>query len=137
MYLFIYLFIYFICCSSTVIPISPLLLSPAPPTPYSHSQLPHCCPWPRAIYTCPLTRLFPFFPPSPSSSHPSGACQFAPCFHASSPFFSFVCSVHLVPVCEIIWYLSFTAWLLSRSTMLSSSTHAVEKGRSSFFLCVA
>ena len=35
---------------------------------------------------------------------------------------------------EIIWYLSLTAWLISLSIMLSSSTHAVAKGISSFFL---
>ena len=33
----------------------------------------------------------------------------------------------------IIWYLSLTAWLISLSIMLSSSIHAVVKGRSSFF----
>ena len=32
-----------------------------------------------------------------------------------------------------MWYLSFTTWLISLSIMLSSSTHAVEKGMSSFF----
>ena len=46
-----------------------------------------------------------------------------------------VCSVDYVPLIgEIIPYLSFTAWLISRSIMLSSSIHAVVKGRSSFFL---
>ena len=40
-----------------------------------------------------------------------------------------------VPVkVEIIWYLSLIAWLISLSVMLSSSLHAVAKGRSSFFL---
>ena len=37
---------------------------------------------------------------------------------------------------EIIWYLSFTTWLISLSIMLSSSIHAVTKGRSSFFHCI-
>ena len=54
---------------------SPLVLF-LPAHPHSHSQLPHCCPCPRAIYTCPLTRLFPFFPPLPLSLLPSGLCQF-------------------------------------------------------------
>ena len=46
--------------------------------------------------------------------------------------FSFV---DYVPVKgEIIWYLSLTAWLISLSIMLSSSTHVVAKGRSSSFL---
>ena len=45
--------------------------------------------------------------------------------------FSFV---DYVPVKgEIIWYLSLT-WLISLSIVLSSSIHAVAKGRSSFFV---
>ena len=44
-------------------------------------------------------------------------------------------SVDYVPVKgEVIWYLSLTIWLISLSIMLSSSIHAVAKGRSSFFL---
>ena len=35
---------------------------------------------------------------------------------------------------EMIWYLSLTAWLISLSIMLSSSIHAVAKGRNPFFL---
>ena len=31
---------------------------------------------------------------------------------------------------EIIWYLSLTAWLISLSIMLSSSTHVITEGRS-------
>ena len=47
-------------------------------------------------------------------------------------FFSFV---DYIPVKgEVIWYLSLSAWLISLSIMLSSSIHAVTKGRSSFFL---
>ena len=43
--------------------------------------------------------------------------------------------VDYVPVKgEVIWYSSFTAWLISLSIMLSSSIHAVVKVRSSFFL---
>ena len=43
--------------------------------------------------------------------------------------------VDYVPVKgEIIWHLSLTTWLISLSIMLSSSTHAVAKGISSFFL---
>ena len=34
---------------------------------------------------------------------------------------------------EIIWYLSLTAWLISLSIMLSSSIHAVAKGKIAFF----
>ena len=43
-------------------------------------------------------------------------------------------SIAHVPVKgEIIWYVSFTAWLISLSIMLSSSIHAVARGISSFF----
>ena len=46
-----------------------------------------------------------------------------------------ICFVDYVPLIgEIIWYLSFTAWFTSLSIMLSSSIHAVTKGRSSFFI---
>ena len=44
-------------------------------------------------------------------------------------------SVDYIPVKgEIIWYLSLTVWLISLSIMLSSASHAVAKGISSFFL---
>ena len=47
-------------------------------------------------------------------------------------------SVDYVPVKgEIIWYLSLTTWLISLSIMLSSSIHAVPKGKRSFFLSAA
>ena len=43
--------------------------------------------------------------------------------------------VDYVPVKgEIIWYLSLTTWLVLLSIILSSSSHAVGKGISSFFL---
>ena len=49
--------------------------------------------------------------------------------------FSFV---DYVPVKgEILWYLSLTTWFISLSIMLSSSTHAVAKGISSFFISAA
>ena len=35
-----------------------------------------------------------------------------------------------------MWYLSFTVWLISLSVMLSSSIHAVAKGKSSFLVLV-
>ena len=53
-------------------------------------------------------------------------------------FCSFVCFVDWVPLIhEIIWYLSFTAWLILLSIMLSSSIHDVAQGISSFFLSAA
>ena len=55
--LFLYLFFY--CCSTTVVPIFPPSLSPTPLTPTFHTQsnYPHClCPW--VLYTCSLMTLF-------------------------------------------------------------------------------
>ena len=46
-----------------------------------------------------------------------------------------LCFVDYVPLIgEVISYWSFTAWLISLNIMLSSSLHALVKGRSSFFL---
>ena len=45
------------------------------------------------------------------------------------------CFAHQIPfINELIWYLSFTAWLISLSMIVSSSNHAVTKGRNSCFL---
>ena len=50
-------------------------------------------------------------------------------------FCSLVYFVHYIPlVSEIIWYLSFTKWLISLRIIVSSSIHAVTKGKNSFFL---
>ena len=77
--------------------------------------------------------------PSPSVPSPlsSGYCYIV--LNFSVVIFCLLFSfVDYVPVKdEIIWYLSFTAWLISLSIILSSSIHAVAKGRSSFFLCAA
>ena len=53
-------------------------------------------------------------------------------------FYLLFSSVDYVPIKgENVWYLSLTAWLISLSIILSSSIHAVAKGRSSFFLSAA
>ena len=79
--------------------------------------------------------------PSPSFHHspsPSSPPTVVSLFHVSMSlvlFFLLVYFVHYIPVIsEVIWYLSFTNWLISHSLMVSSSIHAVTKGRSSFFL---
>ena len=91
----------------------------------------------KKIFYCYSSTVFCLFPHH--SSPPclpllSGHCQPVPNFN----IFGFTLLVHFVdyvPVKgEIIWYLSLTAWLISLSIMLSSSIHAVAKGRSSFFL---
>ena len=46
--------------------------------------------------------------------------------------------VHQVPVIgEIAWCLSFTTWLISFSIIISSSIHAIMKGRNFFLLSTA
>ena len=42
--------------------------------------------------------------------------------------------VHLIPhISKIIWYLSFSDWLISLSIILSRSIHAVTKDKISFY----
>ena len=78
---------------------------------------------------------FPFFAPLSASPVPSGSCQFVLYFHVSGSIllvclFCWLGSTHrwwdhLV----IIWYLSFTTWLISFSIIVSSSMQAVMEGR--------
>ena len=81
---------------------------------------------------------YPSFSPYPPLPSPLVTVSL---FLVSMPlvlFCSFACFVHWVPLIgEIIWYLSFTTWLISLSLILSSSILAVTKGRSSFFLSTA
>ena len=103
---------------------------PAQLPPHSLSHSPPCCPLPWIFYMCPLTRPF-LFPLLSFSPLPSGHCQCVHYFHVSG-------SILLICLfCwwgEIIWYLSFTTWLISLSIMLSISIYAVLKGRAPFFL---
>ena len=120
------------CCSSTVVFIFPLPFSPAPPTPTSYPQsFP-----PLALSMGPLYMFLdkpsPSFPDDPPA--PSLLVTVSLFFISMSLviFCLLVCFVDYVPVKgEIIWCLSFTAWLTSLSIMLSISIHAVVKGRSS------
>ena len=110
-----------------------LLCSAQPLLPQS---IPPCCPCPWVIYTCSLPKPVPFFLPLSSSHLPSGPCHFVPCFHASSSIFPHLFLLFIRFLLQVRSYgiLSFTAWLISLSIMLSGSIHAVTKGRSSFFL---
>ena len=137
---FFYFKITFYCCSIIVVPFFPLY-SPLPypsPTYYIQSSpnsfvfvhgsfihVPGLGPSPS----------FPCYPPLPFPLVPVSL------FLVSMPlvlFCSFVYFIHQVPLIgEIILYLSFATQLISLSIMLSSSIHAVAKGRSSFFLSVA
>ena len=101
---------------------------------HSHSDFP-CCPCPWVFYFCSFSCPFAFFP---LLSHtPSLLVTFSLFFISKCLvlFCSLLCFVDYIPLIgEIIRYLSFTAWLISLSIMLSSSIHAVTKDRNSFFL---
>ena len=126
--------VFFNCCSSIVVFISRT----------THHHLPPSILPPSTLSMGPLYMFFD--DPFPSFLSPSLSC-----YHPPSPplvivslfFISFslvifcllVCFADQVPLIgEIVWYLSFIAWLFSLSVMLFSSIHAVTKGRSSFFL---
>ena len=104
----------------------------------SHLYLP---PFPFALSMYPLYMFLDNPSPFPWVSPPT-----SPLVTVSLSFISMslvlfcllVCFVdYILLIGEIIWYLSFTTWLISLSIMLSSSIHAVAKGISSFFLSAA
>ena len=123
-------------CPSTVVSIFLPPLSPVPPTPTSHPQ---SYP-PLALSMGPLY----MFLDGPFTSSPCYTPPLSPPVTVSLFFISvllvtfclLVCFVDQIPIIgEIIWYLSFTDWLISLSMMLSRSIHAVAKvGTPSFFL---
>ena len=126
----------FYCHSIIGVPISPLYTPPPflplPPTFSPPPHPPSLCPWVLqtwALTTRPLlSAIIPVSPPLWSLS----VCSFFPMSLVLVCLL--VCFVDQVPLIgEIIWYLSFTAWLVSLSIMLPSSIHAVLKDRSSFF----
>ena len=131
-----FLFSLFYCCSSTVVSIFTPPWTPCCTHPCLLSlNLP-----PLALSMCPLYMFLdgssPIFPhyPSPAPLWSLSVCFLFQCFWL---YFACVCFVDQVPLIgEIICYLSFTAWLISLSIMLSSSIHAVAKGRSSFLSAV-
>ena len=108
---------------------------PTPPIPTSHSHVHPLWLCPCVLHTCSLMAL-PLL--SPIVSLPPSSLVTVKLFFISVSVIVFclpVCFVDQVPLIgEIIWYLSLTTWLISLSIMLSSSIHAVPKGRSSFFL---
>ena len=118
-----------------------LQLSPFSPDhrPAPHAHYPPLNRCPLALSTCPLYTLLDG--PSLIFSHYSSPLSLlvtVSLFYILTflvIFCSLVCFIDKAPfIGEIIWYLSFTAWLISLSIMLSSSIHAIVKGRSSFFL---
>ena len=131
-YIYIYIFKLFYCCSITVV----CIFSPSlHPTPAKHTSLPcfHPPRWfcPCVLYSSSWKPFSPLYlPPSPLAIirfFLTSMSLVIFCF-----LFSFVDYVSVKG--EIIWFLSLTAWLISLSIMLSSSIHAVTKGGSSFFL---
>ena len=106
-------------------PFSPLL-TPIPSPPLPSQSSPIVCAYESCICV-PLLSLSLSFPHLPS--FPYSHCQFV-LFKSLVLFFSFVCFVDYIPLIgEIMWYLYFTACFISLSIILSSSIHAVTKGR--------
>ena len=113
---------------------SPLPIPPPAPTVNSHTIV-HVCG--SLIHVLCLV-------PSPSFHHYPPPCSplvtFS-LFHVPMPvvlFCSLVYFVHYIPLLgEIIFYLSFTNWLISLSIIFSNSIHTIGKGRGSFFLSAA
>ena len=131
-YFFSFLFKLFYCCSITVVCIFPPPLYPAPAKPTSLPCF-HPPPW---FCLCVLysSSWKPFSPLSLPPSPLAIVRMFLTSASLVIYCLLFSC-VNYVPVKgEITWYLSLTAWLISLSTMLSSSIYAVAKGISSFFL---
>ena len=131
---FIY-FSFFYCCSITVVCIFSPLLHPTPAKPTSLPCL-HPHPWfcPCVLYISSSKPFSPLYPPH----FPLAIVRVFLTSMSLVIFCLLFSSVDYVPVKgEIIWYLSLTAWLISLSIVFSSSTHAVAKGISSFFLSAA
>ena len=107
----------FIVDTITNVPIFPLFthLHPAPAPP-SLWPSPHWCLCLFVMHMCSSADPFTFFHPVPLPPSPLTAVCL---FHVSTPLF-LICSsvyfVHQIPhVSEIIWYLSFSDWLISLS----------------------
>ena len=106
----------------------------------THSHFPPPTLNPSPPLTLSMGPLYMFlYDPAPSFPHnpsPLSLLVTASLFFISMSLVTFcllICFVGQVPlIVEIIWYLPFTIWLTSLSIMLSSSIHALTKGRSSF-----
>ena len=114
---------FFNCCSSTAVSISPY-----------HSPLPHTTPPPTLCLTplwiCPCVRYICSVMTLPLFlllSPPLSLLVTATLFFTSMSLVIFCLLAFFVDqvslIGEIIWYLSFTAWLITLSIILSSSIH--------------
>ena len=74
------------------------------------------------------------FSPSPSTPLPYDTCQPVLCIY-ESVFILFVCIFFYYNphISEIIWYLSFSDWLISLSIIPCRSIHTLKKSKISFF----
>ena len=107
--------IFFIVLQLQLFPFLPITLLSST-MPHSHSQPPpHClCPW--VLYLCSFACPFSSFPHYSPSPFPLATVSFFFISKSLVLFCSFVCFVQYVTLIgEIIWYLSFTAWLISLS----------------------
>ena len=107
-----------------------------PPHPCQTHHPPFLSPSLLVLSMCPLQQFLKTLPPIVPSCSPLAVIRFFLTSVSLVIFCVLFSSVDYVPVKgETIWYFSLTTWLISLSIMLSSSIHAVAKGRSSFFLC--
>ena len=129
-----FIFIFY-CCSSTVVSIFLPPLSPTQPTPTSQPQS-------FPLLALSMGPLY-MFPDDPSPSFPHYHPFPTPLVTVS---LFFIVSGYTLLACLFCWLGSiyrwdhmvffFHYWLISLSIILSSSIHAVEKGRSSFLSAV-
>ena len=101
---------FFYCCSLLLHPHSLPTVNP-----------PSHCLWPWVLYSCSLTCSFLYFPLLFSLSSPLwslSVCSLFPCLWFNFARFC-VLLIRFHFIGEIIWYLSFTAWLISFRIMLS------------------
>ncbi|KAF6090797.1 hypothetical protein HJG60_012185 [Phyllostomus discolor] len=109
-------------------------MPPTPPISASHPLTHPLWLSPCVLHMCSLMvpPIIPYYP-SPSSSLITVRLFFISM--SVVVFCLLVCFVGWFPLIgEIVWYFSFTAWLVSLSIMLSGSIQAVAKDRVSFFL---
>ena len=129
------IFIFFLFVEVQLSPFSPKHSSPSQPSP--PSTLNPTLLWLSAcvLYTCSSTTLPTVLPIIPPHTFPRVIISL---FLISRSLVIFCFLDYFVDkvshIGEIIWYLSFTACLISLCIMLSKSIQVITKGRGSFFL---
>ena len=125
------LYFYCLCCYSCSCFFSLFLLLPSltlfPPSANPHSLVPVSGSRISILWLIPSSSFIQSLSPLAVVS----------LFHVSMLLFLFcplVYCIHQIPLMnEIIWYLSFSEWLILLSIMLSKSIHAVTKGKNFLF----